>query len=472
MSTPRKEECYALDDINVSFLDKTKQALPLVLTPRFDDSLEFLCKWAEANRPWVEEQILKYGAVLIRGFQVGSAPAFEKAILSLQPNLCNSYRGTSPRSLMEGTRYAFSAADVPVNYPIAQHIEMSFLNAPPQQIYFGCLKESKSAVGGETSLCDFRKLYHELSPALRNKLITKKIKYQRTHSKVGERFTFDVGGMLSWVDLFKTSDKQKVEKICKEEDAPIVQWIGANQDTFLQEWVDEPFQLHPVTREHVWFNHTQVFHWTAFPCELWYACCRVRDIRLFLHFVFVSIYNVVIYGLLGYKMALDSTFGDGKPISFQEMNEIRDVIHKNMVFSRWSKGDILCIDNFSTSHGRQPTYDKGRKVIVSWSHLLDKHSPSLPSRPSEGHKQSLKDKQSLKNDDNLPELSAVTPATSPESTLTDTEVAGLQSGILDLLRKDVLQSEADKKSRFEGHKRHLSCPALLQADSDFWKKIQ
>jgi len=78
----------------------------------------------------------------------------------------------------------------------------------------------------------------------------------------------------------------------------------------------------------------------------------------------------------------------------------------------------------------------------------------------------------LKEDYNLPELSAVTPATSPESTLTDTEVAGLQSGILDLLRKDVLQSEADKKSRFEGHKRHLSCPTLLQADSDFWKKIQ
>ena len=32
------------------------------------------------------------------------------------------------------------AAEVPVNYPIAQHLEMSFLPAPPRQLFFGCLK--------------------------------------------------------------------------------------------------------------------------------------------------------------------------------------------------------------------------------------------------------------------------------------------------------------------------------------------
>jgi hypothetical protein len=159
---------YGLDEVNVSFLDKTKTA-PLIISPRWNDALDFISNWLEKNRSWVEEQILRYGVVLIRGFQVASASDFERATLSLQPNLCDTYRGTSPRSLKEPTKYAFSAADAPVNYPIAQHLEMSFLKAPPRQLYFGCLKASK-CMGGETAICDFRKVYQDLPLDLREKV--------------------------------------------------------------------------------------------------------------------------------------------------------------------------------------------------------------------------------------------------------------------------------------------------------------
>ena len=119
----------SVDNVTTSFLDdKTK--LPLVLSPLFDDSLEFLCQWLVANRSWVEDKMLQHGAVLIRGFAVDSPPDFEQAISALQPNLCDSYRGTSPRSCFDGTKYMFSAADVPVTYPIGQHCEMAFLRYP------------------------------------------------------------------------------------------------------------------------------------------------------------------------------------------------------------------------------------------------------------------------------------------------------------------------------------------------------
>ena len=111
---------FDLDQVNLSFLDRSTKTLPLVISPRFDDSLEFICRWLKKNKEWVDEQMLCYGAVLIRGFQIEDARGFEQATLSLQPDLCDAYRGTSPRSLMDGTKYAFSAADVPVNYPIAQ----------------------------------------------------------------------------------------------------------------------------------------------------------------------------------------------------------------------------------------------------------------------------------------------------------------------------------------------------------------
>jgi hypothetical protein len=71
-------------------------------------------------------------------------------------------------------------------------------------------------------------------------------------------------------------------------------------------------------------------------------------------------------------MALQVAFGDGTPISFREMHQIRKAVHKNMVFNRWQQGDLMLIDNFSTSHGRQPTYDKGRNIVVAWSDPIEK----------------------------------------------------------------------------------------------------
>ena len=469
----QKSMSYRLDEVNISFLDSQKTA-PLVITPRWDDSLGFLIKWIEENRSWLDDQILLYGAILVRDFQIDNAVDFERATLALQPNLCDAYRGTSPRSSMPGTKYAFSAADVPVNYPIAQHCEMSFLKAPPRQLYFGCIKASTSA-GGETALCDFRKVYQDLSPELRNKLATKKLKYTRTHKRVGERFTYDVGAMLSWQQLFGTTDKTMVEDICREEGAPVPRWIGPDKDTFFQEWVDDPFQRHPITGELAWFNHSNVFHWTTFPAELWFAFNRIRDIKLFVHFAIISIFTFIKYGLLSNKMALNSTFGDDEIITLWEMNEIRRAIHKNMVFSRWQKGDIMAIDNFSTSHGRQPTYDKGRKVIVAWSRPYDKtqvareeksvlsHAMSVPAKDVDVVVDSKKEERKAQ-DPKIPDLME-SPDNSPSSTLTSEDAQELKECFLQNRFEEEMSLAFTKREKVRNHKRLASCPDLFEHPS-------
>jgi len=83
---------FGLDQVNVSFLQGPSS--PLVITPRWNDSLEFITKWLELNRSWVEDQMLAYGAVFVRGFQIDNAPDFERAVNALQPDLCDAYRGT------------------------------------------------------------------------------------------------------------------------------------------------------------------------------------------------------------------------------------------------------------------------------------------------------------------------------------------------------------------------------------------
>lgn len=355
-----------LDTVNVSFFPKDnglgRKDCPIVITPRWDDSLSFLLQWTTTNRPWLNDMLLQHGAVLIRGFEIGSPKDMECAAQAFQPVLNNTYRGTSPRRVLGDTTYVFSAAEVPTNYPIAQHIEMSFLKAPPKQLFFGCLQPSQSA-GGETALADFRKVFQDLSPELKQKFLDKGVRYMRTHQKKGSYLTYDVADMLGWPEMFGTDSKEEVEAMCAAEGLP-VEWKG---DTFVSTTQTHAFQLHPVTQEHVWFNHTQVFHWTTFPAELWFAFRRTGEWRLLLHCLLVTVFCLIKYALLGHKMALHSTFGDGEEISFAEMTEIRRSIHKNMVFFRWQKGDLLMIDNFSTSHGRQPTYDKNRKIAVAWA---------------------------------------------------------------------------------------------------------
>jgi hypothetical protein len=202
----------------------------------------------ENNRAFLDDMLLKYGAILVRGFFISSASDFEHAALSFQPGLSNCYRGTSPRKLQDGTTYVFSSAEVSPTFPIAQHLEMSFLPAPPRQLFFGCMKAPTTS-GGETALCDFRKVYRELSPQLRQKFFDKKIRVTRTHKKVvsDSFFSFDVAGMKSWSELFGTSDKDEAEKICKAEGYP-VRWDGPNNDIFVSTTYSEPFQHHPITK--------------------------------------------------------------------------------------------------------------------------------------------------------------------------------------------------------------------------------
>lgn len=360
-------------DVRVALLQSSSktdgiETLPLAVMPRDNKSRAFLSQFLRHNKAWVDMMMLRHGAILFRGFDVDSAEDVEKALMAYETVLNNKYRGTSPRNIQPGTNFVFAAAEVPSHYPIAQHLEMSFLPAPPRKLFFSAL-QAPTTSGGETSLADFRKVYQDIPKALRNKLDEKKLRYRRTHDRNGAEFTHDVAAMKGWPAIFGTSDKSEVERIARSENMPL-KWEGRNSDVFVSEYVSEPFQLHPDTNEAVWFNHIQVFHWTTFAAELFAAFRRTHEWRFFLHAIGVTAVSLLKYGLLRRKMALDVSFGDGTPISVWEMHQIRKAIHNNTVYNRWQKGDILMIDNFSISHGRQPSYDSGRKIVVAWSDPL------------------------------------------------------------------------------------------------------
>jgi Taurine catabolism dioxygenase TauD, TfdA family len=265
---------FGLDAVNISFLSSDDgsptKTLPLVMSPCWETSVAFLCSWLENNCSFLDEMMLKFGAVLVRGFDISSCNDFERAALSFQPGLNDCYHGTSPRQLQDGTKFVFSSADAPSTFPIAQHLEMSFLPAPPCQLFFGCMKAPTSS-GGETALCNFWKVYWELSPELHQKFFDKKLCITRTHKKVVSNsfFSFDVAGMKCWPELFGTSDKTEVERICKAEGIP-VHWD--NDDTFGSIIELELFQHPPITK----VSHCNKIPESERPLEAnnsWYCCC-------------------------------------------------------------------------------------------------------------------------------------------------------------------------------------------------------
>jgi hypothetical protein len=45
---------------------------------------------------------------------------------------------------------------------------------------------------------------------------------------------------------------------------------------------------------------------------------------------------------------------------------VRDVVWRHLVPTPWQRGDVVAIDNHSTSHGRLP-YEGPRHIAVCWA---------------------------------------------------------------------------------------------------------
>ena len=287
---------------------------------------------------------------------------FQTIVQQYNPDLSNQYRGTSPRKLIPGTKYVFSASELPSFFPIPQHLEMAFLPAPPRQVFFCCLDAPTSA-GGETCLCDFQKVYQQLDPEARQQFEEKGVTYTRNYN-AKKVLLGDPTSLKSWVDVFETADKAEVEDELRKSKLDFTWSKNDSLRIINKEAAVEP---HPVTGEKIWFNHAQVFHWSMIPDELYRVYKRVGSLRYLVLSWLTWFLKIILLSVLGpMKVGFHTTFGDGTEIPEWYLNHLRDVMWKNMVFNRWKKGDILMIDNFRVSHGRQPFTGK-RKVVVSWS---------------------------------------------------------------------------------------------------------
>lgn len=342
------------------FFFDNNQNTPVVVTPDSGTgSLEAIQQWARTNKNGLNQKILENGAVLFRGFAINTPQDFEQFAKTIDDDLKNDYMGTSPRD--KKTEYTFSASELPGHYPIMQHCEMSFLPSAPRRLFFYCHEEP--IYGGETPVCDFRKVYQQLDKKIRDEFEQKGVKHIRNYSSPNDK-SKSAFQLKKWNELFLTTDKKIIEEKCKANDIEC-QWLENDSLRLINK--NEAVKVHPQSGEKVWFNHTQVFHLHA-PLAEYRKIHKLQDrwetLKNLCYLELMTRYKKLTKDPI--EQSMHVTFGDDSAIPDAYVDHIIDVIWKNMSVYAWKKGDVICIDNLSTSHGRLPYYGP-RNIMVSWT---------------------------------------------------------------------------------------------------------
>jgi amino acid adenylation domain-containing protein len=313
------------------------QKFPLVIQPNIAEV--DLISWAANNQDYLETELFKHGAILFRGFNVKSVSEFENFAQTICPNLFAEY-GDLPRTGEGGKVYG--STPYPADKAILFHNESSHLHCFPLKIWFYCVQAANE--GGETPIVDCRKAYELLSPQLREKLATKQLMYVRN---------FAEGLDVSWQNFFQTTDKNEVENYCRQAGIEF-EWYNHNGLVIRQ---NRPvLAVHPKTDKPVFFNQIQLHH-------ISYLDTEVRESLL-------SIFGES-------KLPRNVYFGDGTPITEDEVAEIDAVYQRSHISFPWQKGDIIMLDNMLAAHGRNPFIGQ-RKIVVAMGEMTNSKDINTP----------------------------------------------------------------------------------------------
>ncbi|MGW7365537.1 TauD/TfdA family dioxygenase [Streptomyces sp. NPDC054841] len=318
----------AVDTTLADLVDITPSAHPaapvVVTARRAGIKLE---AWLKANAEAVEAHLHQVGAVLCRGFAVGSAEDFAEVVAADADELLDYVYGSTPRS--RELDKVYTSTEYPAEQTIAQHNELSYATTWPAKLWFCCLVPA--AEGGQTPLADSRRVLAGISPEVRERFERLGVMYTREYG---------TGVDLTWQQTFETTDRGTVERFCAENGIR-AEW--GPRDTLRTTQVCQAVAEHPVTGERVWFNQAHMFHPSTLP----------PDVRASL-------------ASSGAGLSRDVCYGDGTPIGDSELEDVRRAYEAETRFFDWSGGDVLVIDNILVAHGRRP-YRGSRRVLVAMS---------------------------------------------------------------------------------------------------------
>jgi alpha-ketoglutarate-dependent taurine dioxygenase len=275
--------------------------------------------------------LLEHGAILFRNFDLSTVSQFEQFAQALAPSLLEYHERAAPRTEVGGKIY--TSTEYPADQVIPLHHEMSYSHNWPTKLWFFCQQPARQ--GGQTPIASDRQVFSRIAPRIKERFMQKKVMYVRNYGK---------GLDLSWQETFQTHERSVVEKYCREAHTEF-EWRSG--DRLHTRQVRQAVAVHPKTGETVWFNHAHMFHQSNLTP-------MVRDSLL--------------AEFKEDELPRNAFYGDGSPIESAVLEEIRDIYNQSAVIFSWQQNDILMLDNFLASHGREP-FIGPRKVLVAMAEL-------------------------------------------------------------------------------------------------------
>ncbi|GAB3350948.1 TauD/TfdA family dioxygenase [Lysobacter tyrosinilyticus] len=315
--------------MKVNPLFSPKEHHPIVITPAAGASLETLGQYLQDNRELLQQQLLRHGGILFRGFELGSAEDFRACSERLGARSFDYVGGNSPRTRVSPDVY--TSTEYPATETISLHNEMSYLPSWPTRLFFFSLIPASS--GGQTSLAHSVDVLRAVPEETVRKLRDKKIKYIRN-------FQPDIPLGKSWQATYQTENRADVEAIVAGQGSTC-EWTakgGLRVST-----VCDAFTSHPQTGEEVWFNQAEQWH----PSAMNPAMRGMFE-------------KMVGKGNLPHECE----YGDGEPLTDEEMATVRRALDDNKLLFDWQRGDLLMIDNLLMMHGREPF--KGERKTLAY----------------------------------------------------------------------------------------------------------
>jgi alpha-ketoglutarate-dependent taurine dioxygenase len=311
-------------------------SLPLVLKPAAADVQ--LLDWARANHDFLEGNLLRHGAILFRGFNVGSMALFERfAELTSRGGLLDYVYGSTPRHRIAGSVY--TSTEYPADQVIPFHNEMSYSRSWPMKIWFCCLKAAPG--GGATPIADSARVFEMMDPEIRALFAERGVMYVRNYG---------AGPDLSYRQVFGTENRDEIEKFCRNAE---IEYEWKSDGGLRTRQKCQAIAVHPVTGQTVWFNQAHLFHISSLNPAL-------------------SEELLAEFGEEG--LPRNAYYGDGARIEAAVLERVREAYGRARVEFPWEEGDILMLDNMLVAHGRS-SYQGERKVVVA---MAEQHGSDFP----------------------------------------------------------------------------------------------
>lgn len=345
-----------------------EKEMPLVIEATESTDRDFLQRFLAAHSTRILDDVAKYGAVLLRGFDIKSDEDFEQTVLSIQGlrGISEAFMSEEGRTHAGNLQFVLHTNSVYKTggtlYLGGFHSENYYSTDVPAYISFCCHKPS--LLGGETGLVNMEKIYQELSDDLKTKLEKNSFLAAKwLVSEVAERYQISPAAVV---------------KLCKKFNLPI---LGEGENRFILMYKPSIFEDKRTARKSLQINLLEIaslndelrkHFMNDYQGKTWFWHRFVWKLPMS---VFKSIELLAVMGMSFFHSPKESltifrnrlrrnraarrlppfeNASVGSCFNKQDVKDLAKLIRKYYCSSIWQKGDILLVDNTKVMHAGMP----------------------------------------------------------------------------------------------------------------------